>query len=333
MQILPKEVFNAGITGVGSYLPERVLTNSDLEEMVDTTEDWIVTRTGIKERRIALPEQATSDLALIAGERALADAGVSPEELDLVIVATATPDTIFPSTACLVQDKLGATKAAAFDLSAGCTGFVYALVTGSQFIISGMYRNVLVIGAECLSRIVNWQDRKTCVLFGDGAGAVVLSPVPQGSGLLSFLLRSDGSKGPTLVLPAGGSRLPAAKETVEQKLHTIHMDGPEVFKFAVRVMSQASLEVLKDAGLHSSDIDFFIPHQANIRIIESAARRLGLPMEKVLINLDRYGNTSAASIPIAMAEAVHSGRLKKGDHIVMMGFGAGLTWGAAVVRW
>jgi 3-oxoacyl-[acyl-carrier-protein] synthase-3 len=330
---LPKEVFNAGITGVGSYLPERILTNTDLEEMVDTTEDWIVARTGIKERRIALPEQATSDLALIAGERALADAGVSPAELDLVIVATDTPDTIFPSTACLVQDKLGANKAAAFDLAAGCTGFVYALVTGSQFIISGLYRNVLVIGAECLSRIVNWQDRKTCVLFGDGAGAVLLSPVPQGSGLLSSVLRSDGSKGPTLVVPAGGSRLPADKETVEQKLHTIQMDGPEVFKFAVRVMSQVSLEVLSDAGLHSSDIDFFIPHQANIRIIESAARRLDLPMEKVLINLDRYGNTSAASIPIAVAEAVHNGRITKGDHIVMMGFGAGLTWGAAVVKW
>lgn len=330
---MPSEVCNAGITGVGAYLPDRVLTNDELQKMVDTNDEWIRTRSGIKERRITSSEQATSDLAVIAGQRALADAGVAPEELGLVIVATNTPDTIFPSTACLVQDRLGAKNASAFDLAAGCTGFVYALATGSQFIASGTYQKVLVIGAECLSRIVNWEDRKTCVLFGDGAGAVVLSPVPESSGILSFTLRSDGSKGPFLSLPAGGSRLPATRETVDQKLHTIHMDGHEVFKFAVRVMGKAALEVLAAAGLDSSDIDCFIPHQANIRIIESAAKRLNLPMDKVLVNLDRYGNTSTASIPLALAEAVHSGRIKQGDHIVMVGFGAGLTWGAAVVKW
>lgn len=330
---LPSKVFNAGITGVGAYLPERILTNDELQKMVDTNDEWIRTRSGIKERRITSPEQATSDLAVIAGERALADAGVAPEELGLVIVATSTPDTIFPSTACLVQDRLGAKNAAAFDLAAGCTGFVYALATGSQFVTSGTYKKVLVIGAESLSRITNWEDRKTCVLFGDGAGAVVLSPVPKGYGILSFTLRSDGSKGATLIIPAGGSRLPATRETVEQKLHTIHMDGQEVFKFAVRIMGKAALEVLAAAGLESSDIDYFIPHQANIRIIESAAKRLVLSMEKVLVNLDRYGNTSTASIPLALAEAVHSGRVKQGDHIVVVGFGAGLTWGAAVIKW
>jgi 3-oxoacyl-[acyl-carrier-protein] synthase-3 len=330
---LQREVCNAGIAGIGVYLPERVLTNDELQKMVDTNDEWIRTRSGIKERRITSLEQATSDLAVIAAERALADAGVAPEELGLIIVATNTPDTIFPSTACLVQDRLGANNAAAFDLAAGCTGFVYALATGSQFIISGTYRKVLVIGAECLSRIVNWEDRKTCVLFGDGAGAVVLSPVPAGNGILSFTLHSDGSKGQLLTLPAGGSRLPATRETVDKKLHTIHMDGREVFKFAVRVMGTAALEVLAAAGLDKSDIDCFIPHQANIRIIESAARRLGLSMDKVLVNLDRYGNTSTASIPLAIAEAVNSGRIKQGDHLVMVGFGAGLTWGAAVVKW
>ena len=333
MASLPREVCSAGITGVGAYLPERVLTNDELQKMVDTNDEWIRTRSGIKERRITSPEQATSDLAVIAGERALADAGAAAEELGLIIVATSTPDTIFPSTACLVQDRLGAKNAAAFDLSAGCSGFVYALATGSQFITSGTYKKVLVIGAESLSRITNWEDRKTCVLFGDGAGAVVLSPVPTGNGILSFTLRSDGSKGSTLIIPAGGSRRPATRETVDQKLHTIHMDGQEVFKFAVRIMGKAALEVLAAAGLQSSDIDYFIPHQANIRIIESAAKRLSLSMDKVLVNLERYGNTSTASIPVALAEAVQSGRVKQGDHIVMVGFGAGLTWGAAVVKW
>ncbi|HBC92023.1 MAG TPA: 3-oxoacyl-ACP synthase [Pelotomaculum sp.] len=328
-----REVCNAGIIGVGAYLPDRVLTNDELQKMVDTNDQWIRTRSGIRERRIAAPELATSDLAVIAGERALADAGVAPEELGLIIVATNTPDTIFPATACLVQDRLGAVKAAAFDLAAGCTGFVYALATGSQFIASDAYKKVLVIGAECLSRIVNWEDRKTCVLFGDGAGAVVLSPVPAGNGILSFTLRSDGAKGQFLTLPAGGSRQPATRETVDQKLHTIHMEGREVFKFAVRVMGKGALEALAAAGLKRSDIDYFIPHQANIRIIESAAKRLNLPMDRVLVNLDRYGNTSTASIPLALTEAVQSGRIKQGDHIVMVGFGAGLTWGATVIKW
>ncbi|MBE0466115.1 MAG: ketoacyl-ACP synthase III, partial [Candidatus Desulforudis sp.] len=326
------ELFSAGIVGIGTYLPERVVANRELESLVDTSDEWIRERTGIRERRIARPDQSTSDLALIAAERAMADGGVAPEEVDLIIVATATPDMMFPSTASLVQERLKC-RAAAFDLAAGCTGFMYGLVAGGQFIATGTYRTVLVIGAEILSKILNWEDRTTCVLFGDGAGAVVLQPVPAGRGLMATCLGSDGSGGDLLKLPAGGSRLPASTMTVEQKLHYIHMNGREVFRFAVRILVEAAVEVIRAAGLDQGQVDLFIPHQANIRIIEAAAKRLEVPMERVLVNVDRYGNTSSASIPLALDEAVRSGRLTDGDRVVMVGFGAGLTWAAAAMRW
>ncbi|MFA4884559.1 MAG: beta-ketoacyl-ACP synthase III [Desulfotomaculaceae bacterium] len=330
---MPKELINVGITGVGAYLPDRVLTNADLEKIVDTSNEWILARSGIRERRISSPEQATSDMAAAAGLKALADAGVPAEEVDLIIVATNTPDMLFPATACLVQDMIGAKKAGAFDLAAGCTGFVYAMSVGSQFIAAGSCKTVLVIGSENLSKVINWQDRRTCVLFGDGAGAVVLRPAPEGSGILSFKLWADGSSSSILTQPAGGSRMPATCRTVEEKLHCLQMKGRDVFKFAVRITAKAAKEVLGAAGLETSDIDFFVPHQANVRIIDAAAKRLGLPPEKVLVNVDRYGNTSTASIPIALEEAVHSGRIKKGNHVLMVGFGAGLTYGAAVIKW
>ncbi|MDU4959954.1 MAG: beta-ketoacyl-ACP synthase III [Sporomusaceae bacterium] len=324
---------SVGIIGLGSYVPEHVVTNKDLEQTVDTSDQWIVDRTGIRERRIADPAMATSDMAAKAAERALQHAGLTADDLDLIIVATATPDMAFPSTACIVQDKLKAGKAAAFDLSAGCSGFAYALVTGAQFIQTGLYRHVLVIGAETLSRILNWSDRNTCVLFGDGAGAAVLGEVPSGYGLLSSHLGSDGSGAELLMQPAGGARLPASPETVEGKLHYLQMNGNEVFKFAIKVMGEAAVRVIEDAGLTTADIDFMIPHQANIRIIQSAAKRLKLPMDKVMVNVDRYGNTSAATIPIALEEALQSGKIKHGDNIVLVGFGAGLTWASAVIKW
>jgi 3-oxoacyl-[acyl-carrier-protein] synthase-3 len=330
---LSRELINAGIAGWGTYVPERVLYNSQLEEMVDTSDEWIRSRSGIRERRIARPDQATSDLAVVAGERALENAGITPEEVDLIIVATNTPDMFFPATACLVQERLGAKNAGAFDLAAGCTGFIYALATGSQFIATGSYRTILVIGAENLSKITNWKDRNTCVLFGDGAGAVVLRPALADRCILSFKLRADGAGALQLCLPAGGSRQPATRETLEQNKHYIHMNGREIFKFAVRVMGEVAEEVLAQAGLSKSELDFFIPHQANIRIIKAAAKRLELPMEKVLVNVDRYGNTSTASIPLALEEALQGGRIKKGDHVVMVGFGTGLTWGAVAVKW
>ncbi len=333
MALLPKELFNAGIAGVGAYVPDNVVINEDLEKIVDTSNEWIVSRSGIRERRIAPPEMASSDFAVIAANEAIAGAGITAEEIDLVIVATNTPDMIFPATACLVQDRIGAKKAGAFDLAAGCSGFMYALLVGSQFVSAGSCRNVLVIGSENLSKIVNWKDRKTCVLFGDGAGAAVIRPVAPGSGVLSHKLYADGSGGKYLNLPAGGSRIPASHETVDGNLHYIHMRGRDVFRFAVRATARSATEVLGAAGLKMSDVDYFVPHQANVRIIEAAAKRLRLPMEKVLVNVDRYGNTSTASIPIALTEAVRAGRIKKGDHILMVGFGAGLTWAAAVLKW
>ncbi|MGI6143250.1 MAG: beta-ketoacyl-ACP synthase III [bacterium] len=324
---------SVGIVGVGSALPEKIITNWDLEKMVDTSNQWITTRTGIKERRIADPETATSDLALMAGRRALERAGIGPEELDLVLVATTTPDMDFPSTACIVQAGLGAYNAAAFDLEAACSGFLYGLAIGEQFISSGVYETVLIIGAEVLSRIVNWSDRNTCVLFGDGAGACVLRPVTAGKGILSHYLGADGRGGKLLQIPAGGSRLPASTVTVEQGLHYIEMQGAEVFKFAVRIMGEASLEALRRAGLAREEVDFLVPHQANHRIIMAAAKRLGLGLEQVIVNLDRYGNMSAASIPVALEEAVSEGRIRDGDNVLLVGFGAGLTWGAAVLKW
>jgi 3-oxoacyl-[acyl-carrier-protein] synthase-3 len=314
-------------------VPSEVLTNDDLAKMVDTSDNWIRTRTGIVERRIAAPKETTATMAISAAQSALRVANANPAMLDLIIVATATPDYIFPATACLVQDALGATRAGAFDLSAGCTGFVYALAVGSQTIISGAYDQVLVIGAETLSRIINWADRDTCVLFGDGAGAVLLQASDVPGGVLSAVLGADGSGGDLLMLPAGGSRHPASVETVAQGLHYIHMNGREIFRFATRVTDKAARQALAEAHVNLKDISLFISHQANGRIIQSAAKSLKLPPEKVFVNLEHYGNTSSASVPIALCEAIEQGRVKRDDHLVMVGFGAGLTWAAVVVKW
>ncbi|NMO96485.1 beta-ketoacyl-ACP synthase III [Paenibacillus lemnae] len=322
-----------GIVGAGKYVPERILTNQDLEKMVDTSDEWIVSRTGIKERHIAAPEEATSDLAYHAAVQALEAAGMSGSDLDLIIVATVTPDMFFPSTACLLQDRLGAKKAAAFDLSAACSGFVYGLATAVNFLQTGMYNNALVIGADCLSRITDYSDRNTCVLFGDGAGAVVLGEVPEGRGFQAFDLGAEGAGGAHLYLEGGGSRVPASLESIEAKKHAIFMNGREVFKFAVRVMGSATERVLEKAGAAKGDVDLFIPHQANIRIIHSAMERLELPPEKVVVNVDKYANTSAASVPLALIEALEEGRIHEGDTILMVGFGGGLTWGASVLKW
>ena len=320
-----------GIASIGAYVPPKILTNNDSEKMVDTTDEWITTRTGIKERRIAEDWQASSDLAIQAAQLALANANLEAKELDLIIVCGVTFDYPFPATACILQDKLGAT-CPGFDLSAGCSGLIYALSVGAQFIANGMYDNILVVGGETLSKIIDWQDRSTCVLFGDAASAVILGPVDTG-GFRSFVLGADGGGGKLLELPAGGSRLPASYETISQRLHFIKMNGRDVFKFAVRVMEEASLEAIDKAGLTLKDIDLFIPHQANIRIIESAAERLNVPKDKFFVNLDRYGNTSSASVGLALYEAFLEGKIQKGSKILMVGFGAGLTWGACVLEW
>lgn len=324
---------SVGILATGSFVPEKVLTNADLEKMVDTSDEWIVSRTGIRERRICSSEQASSDLAYEAAKKALAKANVSAEELDMIIVATVTPDTMFPSTACLLQERLGAAKASALDVSAACTGFLYGITTAAQFIANGMYRYVLVIGVETLSKITNYEDRNTCVLFGDGAGAALLGPVKEGYGFQAFDLGADGSGGPLLAQKGGGSRIPASRESVEQNLHYISMAGGEVFKFAVRVMNSATEAVLDKAGVDREEIDLLVPHQANLRIIDSAIKRFGLSEEKVAINLDRYGNMSSASIPVALDEAIAAGRVKEGDNVILVGFGGGLTWGAALCKW
>ena len=322
-----------GILSTGSCVPERVLTNADLEKMVDTSDEWIVTRTGIRERRICSADEASSDLAYQAAVKALEKANVTADELDLIIVATITPDTLFPSTACLLQERLGAKRAAAMDVSAACTGFLYGIATASQFIATGLYRYVLVVGVETLSKITDYKDRNTCVLFGDGAGAALLGPVPSGFGFQAFDLGADGSGGPLLQLPAGGSRIPASHESVENRLHYIAMAGREVFKFAVRVMSSATEAVLAKAGVSKEEIDLLVPHQANLRIIEAAIKRFGLSEDKVVVNLDRYGNMSSASIPVALDEALAAGRINEGDTVVLVGFGGGLTWGASLLKW
>jgi 3-oxoacyl-[acyl-carrier-protein] synthase-3 len=322
-----------GILGTGKYVPERVLTNEDLEKMVDTNDEWIVTRTGMKERRIASEDQASSDLAFHAAEIALRNAGIGADELGLIIVATVTPDMSFPSTACVLQGRLGAKNAAAFDLSAACSGFIYALANASNFIAMGTYKYALVVGAECLSKITDYTDRNTCILFGDGAGAVVLGAVAEGKGFRSFELGADGTGGDLLKVSGGGSRNPSSPESLENKSHYIYMAGAEVFKFAVRIMGNAAEEALRKAGLTKQDIDLLVPHQANIRIIQSSLNRLDLSEDKCMINLHKYGNVSAASIPIALAEAVEEDRIKPGDCIVLVGFGGGLTWGAAVLVW
>lgn len=325
--------YGVGITGVGSFLPKKIMTNSDLEKIVDTSNEWIIERTGIQERRIAEKTIATSDISAIAGQKAMEDAGVLPGEIDLILVATITPDHLFPATACMVQKHIGAINAVAFDINAGCTGFVYALTTAKAFIKSGMYKKILVIGAEVLSKIVNWEDRNTCILFGDGAGACIVEPCQKGFGMIAEELGSDGSKGDVLIVPAGGSRKPTSLETVEEGSNFIYMDGKEVFKFAVRIMEKSARNVLEKAGLNTEDIDLLIPHQANIRIIDSALKKLNLSKEKVFVNLNKYGNMSAASIPVALDEALNEKKIKKGDNVVLVAFGAGLTWGSIVLKW
>jgi 3-oxoacyl-[acyl-carrier-protein] synthase-3 len=325
-------VRGARISALGVYVPERVLTNEEISRTLDTSDEWITTRTGIRERRIARPDQAASDLGEIAARRCLESVDFDPQELDLVIVTTISPDHLMPATASIVADRISATKAGAFDVQAGCTGFVYGLAIATAFVSANIYKNVLVLGAEVLSKMVDWEDRSTCVLFGDGAGAVLVQPTDNGS-IFSFDLGNDGSGAEFLNTPAGGTRLPASRETVDQHLHTMHMTGSEVFRFATRTVVDSCQKVLGDAQLGVDDVDLFVPHQANIRIIDSAARRLGFTEEQVFANLDRYGNTSCASIPLCLHEASQSGRLKKGDTLLMAGFGAGLTWGSCLTKW
>lgn len=323
----------AHITGWGMSVPDCVLTNDELALRVDTSNDWIVSRTGIRQRHVANADETTASLASEAALNALEVAGLSPDEVDLIIVATSSPEHTFPATACLVQDRIGAVKAGAFDLSAACTGFIYGLNVASQAIRSGSAKNVVVIGAETLSRLVNWEDRNTCILFGDGAGAFVLQAGEEPAGILSAVWRSDGSGGDLLSIPAGGSRMPISYDAIQQGLQFIQMNGREVFRFATRVMAQATQEAVQKAQLKLDDIKLVVPHQANIRIIEAAARGLKMPMDRVMVNLDQYGNTSTASIPIATCEAIQQGRIRPNDHVVFVGFGAGLTWGAAVAQW
>ncbi len=320
------------IISTGSYMPERVMTNHDLERMVDTSDEWITERTGIKERRIARPDQAASDLALEAAKRALKKAQLKVDKIDLIIVATVSGDMPLPSTACILQKKLGAVNAAAMDINAACSGFIYALSVADAFIKSGKYKKALVVGAEVLSKFTDWQDRTTCVLLGDGAGAAVLVP-DHGRGILSVDIYSDGRLWDLLHIPAGGSVMPASKETVEKRLHYVKMKGNETFKVAVRTLETLVVETLKKNNLKPSQLSLLIPHQANLRIIKATAERLGLPMEKVVVNLTRYGNTSAASIPVAMDEALEEGRIKEGDYIMLEAFGGGLTWGSALIKW
>ena len=321
-----------GIIGLGEYLPEKILTNADLEKIVKTSDEWITTRTGIKQRHLVSPGQATSDLALIAAQRALTDAKLLPAELDLIIVATITPDMPFPAVATIIQDKLGAKNAVCFDLSAACAGFVYGLSVAEKFIATGSYKNALVIGAETLSAITDWEDRNTCVLFGDGAGAVVLTEVKKG-GILSTYLGCDGSKVGILNMPAGGSRNPATAETVRNRQHFLRMQGNELFKIAVNTMTSAAETVLGQAKMTFSDVDLIIPHQANARIIMAVAKKLGIPDERVYLNIERCGNMSSASTVTALCEAVAEGKVKKGDIILLDAFGAGLVWGACIIEW
>ena len=322
-----------GFLGLGYYLPSRVMTNADLEKLVETSDDWITSRTGIKERRIAAENEFTSDLATKAALNAMRKGGVTADQIDLIIVATITPDMPFPATACLVQHNIGAKRAAAFDLEAACSGFIYALEIGQQFIMSRTYNTVLVIGAEKLSSIIDWKDRNTCVLFGDGAGATILQNRPQSHGLLTACMGADGGKAELLLMPGGGSRHPATCDTVNSRLHYLRMDGKETFKSAVNAMFTAAKEALRRCEIGIEQIKCIIPHQANRRIIDAVGERLGAKPEQLFVNLEKYGNTSAASVAIALDEAVESGRIQKGDLILLVVFGAGLTWGAAVIEW
>ena len=325
---------SAVIRGIGAYYPERILTNADLEKMVDTSDEWIKTRTGIRERRIASPDTASSDLALKASEQALAQAGWTAKDIDIIMVATVTPDHLFPSCACTLQGKLGAENAAAFDLSAACTGFIYGMKLAQAMVLSQQARRILLVGVETLSRITDYTDRSTCILFGDAAGAVVIEGVEEPNrGILSVVIGSDGDQGDLLFMPGGGSLNPATHETVDKRLHYLKMAGNEVFKIAVRGMESIARKAISEAGFTPGDIDLFIPHQANIRIIDATAKRLQMPPEKVAVTIDRFGNTSASSVPLALTEAIKEGRVKNGTILGMVAFGGGLTWGASVVRW
>jgi 3-oxoacyl-[acyl-carrier-protein] synthase-3 len=320
------------ITGIGANAPERVMKNDELAQIVDTSDEWIVERTGIRERRVAAPEEALSDLARPAAEAALEQAGLQASALDLIVVATVTPDMLFPSTGAILADQLGAKDAAAYDLSAGCTGFVYAIAQAHGMVASGLVDHALVVGGDVLSKIVDWQDRSTCVLFGDGAGAVVLERVREG-GFLGFELGADGSGGPQLYMPAGGSRAPATAETVAGRQHFAKMNGREVFKFATRVLVDSAEKVLNECGVPVEEVDVYVPHQANVRIIDHARKKLGIPEERTVVNVDRFGNTSSGSIPLALGDAEVDGRLKEGEMVLMTGMGAGLTWGSALIEW
>ncbi|MFH1856463.1 MAG: beta-ketoacyl-ACP synthase III [Candidatus Omnitrophota bacterium] len=328
-----KDDFSVGIAGLGAYVPERVLTNFDLEKMVETSDEWITTRTGIKERHIARKDETTSDLAVNAARQALENAGLSAKDVELIIVATITPDMFFPSTACLVQNKLEAFKAACFDVSAACSGYIYAITCAQQFIKAGTYKNALVIGAEKLSSITDWTDRNTCILFGDGAGACVLEKVVSGTGIISTYLGADGRESELLSLPGGGSKIPSSHESVNEKQHFIKMKGNELFKIAVKKMADAVNIALKKAGIGCEEVDCIVPHQANIRIINACARRLGLPLEVLYLNIAKCGNMSSASSAVALYDAYREGRIKKGSIVVMTAFGGGLTWGACVIKW
>ena len=314
------------------YVPKKILTNFDLEKIVDTSDEWIFSRTGIRERHVVEPGMATSDLAEQAGRAALKSAGMKPKDVELIIVATTTPDMLFPSVSCIVQQRIGAEHAVAFDLSAACSGSVFALITANQYIRSGQYKNILVIGAEVLSSFVDWTDRSTCVLFGDGAGACVIRPATRG-GMIATDMGSDGSAADLLYMPGGGSKYPPSYSSVDQRLHYLRMNGGEIFKLAVRRMAESAKKSIAQAKLTMADVDCVIPHQANTRIIQSVAKWAGVPMEKVFMNVERYGNTSAASNLIALHEAVETGVVKKGDHVVLVAFGAGLTWGSIALQW
>lgn len=329
-----RELKEAWISGVGHYTPERVLTNQELEGIVDTTDEWITTRTGIKERRIASDDQSTSDLAAKAGQAAIDMAGIKKEEIDLILVSTITPDMVFPATAALVQEKLGIPETGTVDMEAACTGFIYGVSTASQFVQTGKYRNILVVGCETMSRIVDWKDRNTCVLFGDGAGAVVVSQAPEGSNsrIIDFYLRGMGKYGNLLFMPSGGSASPATRETVEAGGHYLRMQGSETFKLAVNNMVDSINKVLGFAGMTAEDVDWLIPHQANLRIMKMVAKMAGIPVEKVVVNIEKYGNTSAATIPIALSEYVRDGRIKRGQKVVVVAFGGGMTWGSTLME-
>lgn len=322
-----------GIAGIGFYVPDKIVTNHELAKQVETSDEWIFSRTGIKERRLAAADQTASDMGARAAQAALDDAGVDAAEIDLVLTATASPDMIFPATACLIQDKIGARDAGACDLNAVCSGFVYALVSGAQLLAAGMAKKILVVATEKFSTFIDWEDRSTCVLMGDGAGAVVLSTDTAQGELLSYVLGANGKGIEQLMVPGGGSAKPTSHETVANKDHFMKMNGQEIYRFAINIIGESVAAALAKAGLKESDLDLLVPHQANIRIIQSAAKRFNLPMEKIMVNIDKYSNTSAASVPIALAEAKQSGRLQPGMHVALSAFGAGLTWGSVILKW